>query len=224
MISWIEILGFMAWPLLFCSLMMLALIVERCWFFLSLTGFSKTRQQTILALVKTRQWSVLQLELQASSSQASIGIKKMLDCCQQPINIIEDIASLWLLEQKTRLHANLAWLTLLAVISPLLGLLGTVLGMINAFQAMASHTGAISPALLANGLQQAMLTTAFGLAIAIPCLVSGHAFRIWANSYLLALEKLFNHILLSFQKVDLTDVNSPSIVNKDAPSLKAQQA
>ncbi len=222
--SWIEMLGVMVWPLMFCSLMMLALILERLFFFSSRIGFSKSELKSILIRTKAKQWLELQEILKPSKSQLAKGVKKMLSCQHLPAKTIEDISSLWLVEQKTLLHVNLAWLTLLAVVSPLLGLLGTVLGMIDAFQAMASHTGAVSPAVLANGLQQAMLTTAFGLCIAIPSLISGHAFRIWANHRLLCLESLLNHMLLSFQNIDITEPDLSSVNEETASLLQEQQA
>lgn len=59
-------------------------------------------------------------------------------------------------------------LEVIAALSPLLGLLGTVLGMIQAFQAMESAGRQVDPALLSGGIWQALLTTAAGLAVAIP--------------------------------------------------------
>lgn len=202
---------------------MLSIIIERCWFFLRLRGCSKFQQQTFLALIKTKQWSALQMELESSPSLVAIGTQKMLDCRYLPINIIEDIISLWLLEQKTLLHSNIAWLTLFSVVSPLLGLLGTVLGIIDAFQAMSNHLGSISPALLADGLQQAMLTTALGLCIAIPSLVTGHIFRIWANAQLLTLENSLNHMFLSLQDINISDNKSIPLFGETAFLFKVQQ-
>jgi biopolymer transport protein ExbB len=59
-------------------------------------------------------------------------------------------------------------LEVIATLSPLLGLLGTVLGMIEAFQAMENAGRQVDPAVLSGGIWQALLTTAAGLAVAIP--------------------------------------------------------
>jgi biopolymer transport protein ExbB len=59
-------------------------------------------------------------------------------------------------------------LEMIAMLSPLLGLLGTVLGMIEAFQQMQSAGSQVDPAVLSGGIWQALLTTAVGLAVAIP--------------------------------------------------------
>lgn len=89
--------------------------------------------------------------------------------------------------KRNRLEAELEWrgntevaalqrhirlLELIAMVSPLLGLLGTVLGMIQAFQELALAEGAANASLLAAGIWQALLTTAAGLLVAIPAAVA----------------------------------------------------
>jgi len=69
------------------------------------------------------------------------------------------------------LERGLALLSLVATIAPLLGLLGTVLGMIEAFQQMETVGDRVEPAVLAGGIWEALLTTAAGLAVAIPAAV-----------------------------------------------------
>ncbi|MFN2428234.1 MAG: MotA/TolQ/ExbB proton channel family protein [Candidatus Binatia bacterium] len=66
------------------------------------------------------------------------------------------------------LESWLRGLTAIAHLSPLLGLLGTIFGMIEAFQQIEQAGKHVSPALLAGGIWEALLTTAFGLAVAIP--------------------------------------------------------
>ena len=74
------------------------------------------------------------------------------------------------------LMATVDWLADIAAIAPLVGLLGTVLGMFQAFGGIASDvTAGAKPMVLAQGVSQAIVTTIFGLAVAIPCLVA-HAF------------------------------------------------
>jgi len=69
------------------------------------------------------------------------------------------------------LERGLALLSLIATIAPLLGLLGTVLGMIEAFQQMEGVGDRVEPAVLAGGIWEALLTTAAGLTVAIPAAV-----------------------------------------------------
>ena len=71
-----------------------------------------------------------------------------------------------------KLQASVDWLADLAAIAPLVGLLGTVLGMFQAFGGIANDLAANArPVVLAQGVSQAIVTTVFGLAISIPCLV-----------------------------------------------------
>lgn len=72
---------------------------------------------------------------------------------------------------------KLSYLADVAVISPMVGLLGTVLGMIQAFNVIAFQTGAVKPILLAGGISKAMVTTATGLVIAIPAMIFYSYFR-----------------------------------------------
>lgn len=74
--------------------------------------------------------------------------------------------------EMARMYRHIRLLELTAMISPLLGLLGTVLGMIRAFQDLAMAEGAANAAMLADGIWQALLTTAAGLLVAIPAAVA----------------------------------------------------
>lgn len=74
-----------------------------------------------------------------------------------------------------KLWQNLTYLGDLAVIAPMLGLLGTILGMIDAFNFF--KAGTVHPGVLTQGLAKAMINTAFGLVIAVPCLIFYSYFR-----------------------------------------------
>jgi len=71
-------------------------------------------------------------------------------------------------EESIKLHQKIGWLSLIANTAPMMGLLGTVSGMVKAFNEIASSGGQASPAELADGISQALLTTMFGLIVAIP--------------------------------------------------------
>ena len=73
-----------------------------------------------------------------------------------------------------RLRGGLPTLALIAAVSPLLGLLGTVIGMINAFQALEAAGNRVNPSILSGGIWVALLTTAAGLIIAIPAVAAHH--------------------------------------------------
>lgn len=75
------------------------------------------------------------------------------------------------------LWQRLSYLADIAAIAPMVGLLGTVLGMIQAFNVIAFQSGAVKPILLASGISKAMVTTASGLMVAIPAMMFYSYFR-----------------------------------------------
>lgn len=120
---------------------------------------------------------------------------KALSVCRQQDNLVSGIALKGLIkldrgrsvveeaiqyEGKARIEKlwqNLSYLGDIAVIAPMLGLLGTILGMIEAFNYQSFKAGIVQPVSLAQGLAKAMITTAFGLIIAVPILVFYAYFR-----------------------------------------------
>lgn len=90
------------------------------------------------------------------------------------------------------LERYLRGLATIASLSPLLGLLGTVIGMIRAFIQIETHGGNVNASLLAGGIWEALLTTAAGLSVAIPCLLFFNLFQgkvAWVESQLVSLDK-----------------------------------
>ncbi|MCP3918268.1 MAG: MotA/TolQ/ExbB proton channel family protein [bacterium] len=75
-------------------------------------------------------------------------------------------------EESIKLHQKIGWLSLIANVAPMMGLLGTVSGMVKAFNEIASSGGQANPADLASGISEALLTTLFGLIVAIPVTAS----------------------------------------------------
>ncbi|MEA3493132.1 MAG: MotA/TolQ/ExbB proton channel family protein [Candidatus Margulisiibacteriota bacterium] len=87
------------------------------------------------------------------------------------------------------LEKNIDILGIVAHVAPLLGLLGTVTGMIRAFMRIEELAGRVNASVLAGGIWEALLTTAFGLVVAIPSFVMYHYFNRRVDDYALILEK-----------------------------------
>jgi len=87
------------------------------------------------------------------------------------------------------LSSNLRILGVIAGVSPMLGLLGTVTGMIRAFNVI-SAAGTGNPGLVAAGIAEALLTTAFGLMVGIPVLAVYHAFRNRVDKFVFDMEEI----------------------------------
>ena len=77
-------------------------------------------------------------------------------------------------EEAVKLFQKIGWLSLIAAVAPMLGLLGTVSGMFVTFGEIAARGGSVNPSILAGGIKFALVTTIFGLIVAIP--VSGFFF------------------------------------------------
>ena len=102
-----------------------------------------------------------------------------------------DVAS-----REMRLHLQRAYpLAVVATISPLLGLFGTVYGMIGAFESVALAGEMGDPSIMAGDISYALITTAIGLVIAVPTLSAYHFFRIRTNMLALELEEQLSHLI-----------------------------
>jgi biopolymer transport protein ExbB len=80
-------------------------------------------------------------------------------------------------EESVRLFQKIGWLSLISAIAPMMGLFGTVTGMFVTFSTIAAAGGSVSPATLAGGIKMALITTIFGLSVAIPVGVAFYTLR-----------------------------------------------
>lgn len=97
----------------------------------------------------------------------------------------------------TRMRAYLRIIEVIAALSPLLGLFGTVLGMIEAFHRLEQAGSAVDPSVLSGGIWEALLTTAAGLAVAIPAIIALNWLEHRIESFKLAMEDAMTRIFTS---------------------------
>ena len=102
-----------------------------------------------------------------------------------------EIASLELRQHQQKAYA----LAIIATVAPIVGLLGTVIGMIEAFHVIAYSQGMGNPALLAGGISKALINTAAGLSVALPALAMHHFFKHRCASFGLQFEKIINQLV-----------------------------
>ena len=116
-------------------------------------------------------------------------------------NLVGDAAS-----REMRVHLQRAYpLAVIATVSPLLGLFGTVYGMIGAFESVALAGKMGDPSIMAGDISFALITTALGLIIAVPALIAYHYFRVRTNIYGLTLEEQTNHLLIRWFPIGTTN-------------------
>ena len=203
-----EQLGLMTWPLIICSLLTLMIISERLLKLLSSGSLSKKDIKKLLAGHDPKQSEQLELlgqQLKSEKNLAKRGIAMLFAHQHFSQQLREDTASIWVQDKRQELHSGLKLLALIGVISPLLGLLGTVLGLIEMFKAIALTTGSVTPNDLADGLGIAMRTTAAGLLIALPAICGAQLLGLWANKVTYRLEFTLNFCNLWLQGVNFPE-------------------
>ncbi|NLL82986.1 MAG: MotA/TolQ/ExbB proton channel family protein [Lentisphaerae bacterium] len=100
--------------------------------------------------------------------------------------------------QAEAIQGQTQWLLDLSVIAPMLGLLGTVLGMLKAFGSVATDIASAKPVVLAAGVSQAIVTTIFGLLVAIPAMIAYAYFRRRASRQITTLEAGATSLAVAF--------------------------
>lgn len=162
--------GFLMYPIFICSLIAITIFFERMFYLKSIKTKSKRFVLRVKNLVKKGS-----IELAVSACRKSptpisqimlAGLMKFGRGRDEMKEAIEDSAN----QEIPVLEKNLSTLSTIGNITPLLGLLGTVFGMVKAFNVIAVM-GVGKPEALAGGISEALLTTAFGLSIAIPTIV-----------------------------------------------------
>ena len=168
--------GWLMLPIIVCSVVALAIIVERLWSLQMRRVLPKHLVAQVWRWEKVRQLNDENLrDLQASSPLGSILAAGILNRYQSRDIMKESI------EDTGRhivheLEHYLNTLGTIAAITPLLGLLGTVIGMIKVFATITTQ-GVGNPGALAGGISEALLTTAAGMSVAIPTLMFFRYFR-----------------------------------------------
>jgi biopolymer transport protein ExbB len=196
--SIIQAAGWPIWPLIFCSVVGLALIIER---FVNLKANKVLPPQLLDEAIMVSRNGVPSQDVVAQLEQNSVfgevlasGFRALHS---DPRASEEELRST--LEGAGRvagskLQRYLGALATIASAAPLLGLLGTVIGMIEIFGSqgadggMGTVPGGGNPAQLAHGISIALYNTAFGLMVAIPSLIFWRYFRARVDDYLLAME------------------------------------
>jgi biopolymer transport protein ExbB len=179
--------GWPIWPLLIISIIGLAVVIERSWYLRQVHIFPKGSLETAFSLTNQllKQNPISQEEIASLSNLSpacpllACVLKEKLQgsTAQSALEELQAVAQhTWL-----KLDRYLGVLATIATVAPLLGLFGTVVGMIEIFGSQGAINGAGSPQQLAHGISVALYSTAFGLLIAIPALAAWRGLRALAN-------------------------------------------
>jgi biopolymer transport protein ExbB len=170
--------GVLVGPILLCSVLALAILLERLIRFsrIRIRGFGVVRKMA-QHVREGEQHKALAVARESHSPMGRI-LGQAIEVLDQDRETLETVIVHSTDEEVRELSRYLQALATIGNIAPLLGLLGTVLGMIKAFMVIQQMGGKVNAAVLAGGIWEAMLTTALGLAVALPTMV--------AHSYLVA--------------------------------------
>jgi len=181
--------GFLILPILICSIIALAIVIER---FFTLKGrniapeniINKAHKLVASGNVPTKK----EIEHIKNSSLMGKVLAAGLSSSQSPRHIMKEN-----LEETGRHVAHemdkyMTALGTIAAVTPLLGLLGTVVGMIEVFSVI-TKMGVGSPSDLAGGISTALITTATGISVAVPALIFHRYFKGKVNDYVVRMEQ-----------------------------------
>lgn len=167
--------GPLMWPIIFCSLFAMAIIIERLMFFSTIeTNVSGLKRRVLEHVRQNRIKEAVQVcDAHASpvAKMMKAGLVKFGSSRNEMRESLEDMSSFEIPKLESRLQA----LSTLACVSLMLGLLGTVSGMMACFNSIHMRAVALNPVTpgdLAGGISEAMLTTIAGLMVAIPAFIA----------------------------------------------------
>lgn len=185
--------GPVMWPLLALSVLTLAVLVERLLAFAALRPPGASLQARLVAAARDGHPQEALAELHAAAPfleplvAALLAPGREADRERVALVAIEDVVQ--------RMGRRLPVLSVTARVAPLLGLLGTVLGMIQTFSRLSATSGAIDMTALAGGIWQALITTAAGLSLAIPAVLAHQWFLRRQDRAAAAMTRLANLML-----------------------------
>jgi biopolymer transport protein ExbB len=168
--------GWLMVPLIICSVLSLAIIIERTVKLKYKKIIPDKLTENVVTDLKCKALSNKKLD----SVQNSSPLGSLLVLIIKNISVERELMLSHLEDQGRKivheLEKNLNLLGTIATIAPLLGLLGTVVGMIDVFSVI-TEQGVGNPNTLAGGISQALITTAVGLSVAIPCFIFYRSFQ-----------------------------------------------
>lgn len=184
--------GPIMWPILLCSVIAFAIVIERLIRLRQEQIDTKSFMEQISKSIKRNKiMEALDLCDRTGGPIAAIlkaGILKHDRARSEVREAVEDAG----IHELPRLERNLPVLATIAHIAPLLGLLGTVTGLVKAFQVIETKATALNPVNpgdLAGGIWEALLTTVFGLVVAIPTLVAYNYLVSRVDGFVLDMER-----------------------------------
>ncbi|MGM0417021.1 MAG: MotA/TolQ/ExbB proton channel family protein, partial [Thermodesulfobacteriota bacterium] len=163
--------GFIVWPILGIALVALVLVLERIWFLSRQRYDAEEILHQLQPYIATQEWDRCQQICARHAVPPARVFNAGLPFVIRPRAELENVLQEAILAEIPAQERFLSTLAVLASIAPLLGLLGTVTGMIHTFELITFH-GTGDPRMLSSGISEALVTTMFGLGVAIPVMLA----------------------------------------------------
>ncbi len=170
--------GILVIPIMMCSVLAVAIFFERIIRFAKMRARGEGLAGKVAILLKKGDAGAALKTAKKSDSPMGRVLEQAIGAKDLDRDMLETVIVNATDEEVRNLSTYIQALATIGNIAPLLGLLGTVIGMIKAFMVIQQMGGKVNAAVLAGGIWEAMLTTALGLAVALPTMV--------AHSYLVA--------------------------------------
>ncbi|MSQ92823.1 MAG: MotA/TolQ/ExbB proton channel family protein [Gammaproteobacteria bacterium] len=187
-------------PIILCSVVAVAIVVERLWTLQRKRVIPRELTDRVWKLVETRTLNDRHLEALARNSPLGRILAAGLANRSQGREIMKEVIEDTGRHVVHELERFLNTLGTIAAMSPLLGLLGTVTGMIAAFNAI-TEAGVGDPRALSGGIGEALITTAAGLMVAIPALFAYRDLRGLVDALVVDMEKAAMRLVQAFDRM-----------------------
>ncbi len=183
--------GLVMWPLLFCSIAVIAIAIERFLFYKAVDSGQGFAAKYCALLNENQKSEAQELAQNANGTCAEIvaAVAKITGSKEQKEAFMESQAGIFIAKLKNKLD----YLSIIVTMSPLLGLLGTIVGMIGAFSIFNLEAGA--PIAITGGIGEALIATATGLCVAILSLCAHSYFAHRMDNMITDMEQCFSALL-----------------------------
>ncbi|HDS09868.1 MAG TPA: MotA/TolQ/ExbB proton channel family protein [Firmicutes bacterium] len=197
------------------SVIALAIVIERIWVFRNLTDYLKNISLRVKKLAEKKKLSEALRYCNDNPGPQSDLYNEIINYRELPLSELKERVQDLGKSMAPDIQKNISILGTIANISPLIGLLGTVTGMIRAFFSI-SAGGVGNPDLLASGIAEALITTATGLAIAIPAVIVYNYLVDYSKRIILSLE------MNSIELIDIIKFQDKTIHAREEINAEAE--
>lgn len=203
----IEDGGLVMWPILLLALFGILICLERLWSLNRVHTNAEKLMHQVDQFIQQGQWAHADEYCEKNPGVVAKVMRVILKHRKLTREQMEDRATEVILTSRPDLERFLSGLNVIAAVTPLLGLLGTVTGMIATFLVI-THHGTGDPKLMAGGISEALLTTQYGLMVAIPALMAHSLLSRWVEHILGDIETNSLQLLNSIEHLAITPLHS----------------